>query len=85
MNEYAHYLYRYMLEDGFQKIKSQPEYKIADTLYNQEESALLETLTREQQEQFFRCKEKEAVLEEINLRYVFLETLIFLRGILFPG
>lgn len=85
MNEYAHYLYRYMLEDGFQKIKFQPEYKTADTLYNREESALLEMLTPEQQEQFFRCKDRESVLEEINLRYVFLETLSFLRGLFFPG
>ena len=45
----------------------------------------MKMLTPEQQAQFFRCKDKEAELVEINLRYVFLETLAFLRGIFFPG
>ena len=83
MNEYTKCLYDHMLEHGLERIRLMPEYQSVNTECTREENAFLATLTPEQTEQFYRCKEWESALEEISLRYMFSETLHLLRNIFF--
>ncbi len=85
MNEYAKCLYDHMMECSFLKIKETPEYKDEENVYIWEENVLLQMLTPEQREQYFRCKEEETALSEISLRYMFQETLFLLRSLFFCG
>lgn len=82
MNEYAKYLYSYILEHRYNHVTSLPEYQKVNAAYDLKERTLLETLTPEQKEQFEICKEYETALQEIGLRHMFQETLLALRGIL---
>lgn len=85
MNEYAKCLYDYLIENSCRRLLVTPAYRSASGASIQEERALLQMLTPEQQEQFSRYQKQESELEEINLQYVFMETLRIARGLFFPG
>ena len=81
MNEYTECVYQAVFEKYYNSVITTPDFQMAQLSYDREERALLETLTPEQKKQFNRCKEQETELENMCLKYMFQQTLHFLRGV----
>lgn len=80
MNDYTDAIYYHLLEECSQVLAT-AEYRMAEHAYDRAEETLLATLTPEQKEQFYRCKDCETALESINLRFMFQKTLHFMRSL----
>ena len=81
MNEYTECVYQAIFEKYYNSIITTPDFQKARVFYEMEERAFLETLTPEQKKQYNHCQEHKTEIENMCLKYMFQQTLHFLRGV----
>ena len=75
-------LYEYIEDERFPLLESDGEFLLAQRLRDDAQQKLLAELTEEQKRSFSRFCDAENLLDSIQLRYVFRETLALVRDIL---
>ena len=75
-------LYEYIEDERFPALESDGEYLLAQKLRDDAEEKLLAVLTDEQKRSFNCYCDAENLLDSIQLRYVFQETLTLVHDIL---
>ena len=82
MTELQQHLYDYIEDARFPLLESDGEFRLARRIRDDAEKKLLADLTDEQKQSFIRYSDAEDLLTNIQLRYVFRETLAVLHDIL---